>query len=263
MRSILPLLAIPLVLGMGCSKKPDALTVCQQLEAGGVATNCRKGTPEGLGIAAIEKAEFDLPSVPAKGGMVLRFEDDEKYDKTVSAFSGAAVLAGPHRYGSRTTRIFVQMNSGAPAEVGAKAKAVVDALPDEDKSPPVSKAPAAAAPASAGAATPASAAAPAATPQPAEVCTKLEAGGVAKNCTKTDTGVKFDIEGVAAKGAGSVVAPGDEKTFGKYLAAVEASPPTSPLRPFVSSSKARIVVHLSKGVTPAVQAKAKGVVDAL
>lgn len=249
---------------VGCSKSPSAMSVCQQLEAGGVASNCRMGTPEGLNLAATEKADFDLPSAPGHMGSVLRFDKDETYDKTVAAYSSAAMLAGPHRYGSRATRIFVQMNSGAPENVGAKAKAIVDALPDADKSPPVVSTPVASAVATVSA--PSSSATPAASASivsASEVCQKLQAAGVAKNCAPAANGEHFDIEGVASKGTGNVVVPHDDKTFAKYVAGVEALPATSPLKPYFASSKAHVVVHLTSGVSPAIMTKTKSVVDAL
>ena len=70
--------------------------------------------------------EFDLAH--GKTGQVLRFNDDAGYDATVKAFGAAAVLAGPHRYGKPGALVFVQLNAATPAEVGAKAKAVVDGL---------------------------------------------------------------------------------------------------------------------------------------
>ena len=104
------------------------MDACKKLEAAGVAANCREDLPGGLGAAAVEKALFDLPSVPGKGGQVLRFEKEAYYEQTVDAFAAAALLAGPHRYGSKSKLIFVQMNDGAPLEVGKKAKEVVEGL---------------------------------------------------------------------------------------------------------------------------------------
>lgn len=112
---------------LGCGK-PSAMDVCKKLEAAGVAANCRVDQPNGLGAGAAEKVAFDLPSVPTKGGAVMRFEREEVYTSTESAFTAAAALAGPHRYGSKKALIFVQMNDKAPADVGQKAKAVVDGL---------------------------------------------------------------------------------------------------------------------------------------
>jgi hypothetical protein len=113
---------------LGCSKPPSALDVCHQLETAGVAAGCKEDKPGGLGAAAVEAAAFDLPSVPGKSGQVLRFDRDEFFSATEDAFGKAAILAGPHRYGSKKARIFVQMNEGASLEVGKRTKAVVDAL---------------------------------------------------------------------------------------------------------------------------------------
>ncbi len=257
-------IAILAMFAAACGKSPTAMSVCEQLAAGGVASNCHAGTPTGLGVGAAEDAEFDLPSVPGKGGMVLRFDKEDVYDKTVEAFSKAAMLSVPHRYGSRTTRIFVQMNNKATANVGAKAKSVVDALPGNDTSPPVSKdAPPAESIAPAASAAPIASAAPV-TMSSEDVCKKLVAAIIAKNCTKTETGQKFEVLGLpAGKNGGSVTVVADEATFGKFLASYEASPPTSPLRPFYSSQKANVIVSFPKGMPAPTEARAKATVEGL
>jgi hypothetical protein len=107
---------------------PAAVDVCAKLVATGVAANCKTDAPGGIGAAAKERVVFDLPSVPGQTGQVLRFEKADFYDSTEKAFAGAAALAGRHQYGSRKALIFVQLNSDASDETGAKAKAVVDAL---------------------------------------------------------------------------------------------------------------------------------------
>lgn len=111
-----------------CSKPPTATGVCKQLETAGVAAGCHTAQAGGLGGAASEYVEFELPSVPGHGGAVYRFQTDADYTTTTDGFQRAAALAGPHRYGNAKARTFVQMNSGASSEVGAKVKAVVDSL---------------------------------------------------------------------------------------------------------------------------------------
>jgi hypothetical protein len=117
------LLAVPLM--VACGKPPTAMEACNKLTSAGVAANCQIDKPGGLGADASEKVAFELPSVPGKGGAVYRFDNDEAYDSTVKSFDDAKVLAGPHRYGSRKARIFVQFNDGASMDVGAKAKATI------------------------------------------------------------------------------------------------------------------------------------------
>lgn len=114
---------------VGCSKPQiPASDVCTKLVAAGVASNCKTEPPGGLGAAASEHVVFDLPSVPGKTGQVLRFDKASDYEATSKAFDAAAVLAGRHRYGSASALIYVQLHSGAPADVGAKAAAVVAGL---------------------------------------------------------------------------------------------------------------------------------------
>lgn len=104
------------------------MAVCKKIEAAGIGSNCREDKPGGLGAAAVERAELDLPSVPGKGGSVMRFDRESFYDSTVESYGNMAMLAGPHRYGSRKALIFVQVNEGLSLEDGKKLKAVVDAL---------------------------------------------------------------------------------------------------------------------------------------
>jgi hypothetical protein len=45
--------------------------------------------------------------------------------KSLSDSEKASFIAGSHRYGNPSARIFVQLNSGAPLEVGTKTSAIV------------------------------------------------------------------------------------------------------------------------------------------
>jgi hypothetical protein len=120
--------ATPAVSSARAAASPlSAMDACTKLEAAGVAGQCKAATPTGLGIHASEAVAFDLPSLQGHGGAVFRFDSADDYDKTVKMFA-AASLAGPHRYGNRDRLIFTQFNSEASADVGAKAKAAIDAL---------------------------------------------------------------------------------------------------------------------------------------
>ncbi len=117
------------VLG-GCAAKPSAESVCKRFEAEGIAKpgSCKQVSPAMLSARAKEKYDLELVSVPGKSAGVMTFENAEAYDATVKAFEGAAMLAGPHRYGNASKLVFVQMNDGASVDVGKKSKAIVDAL---------------------------------------------------------------------------------------------------------------------------------------
>lgn len=129
MKSVLKIIGLlMLVTASGCAKKPTAMEVCQKIVASGVGANCRAAKPEGLGAAAAERADFDLPSVPGKTGGVMSFEKEALFTATEDSFAKAAMLAGPHRYGSKKALIFVQMNDKLSLENGQKVKAIVDAL---------------------------------------------------------------------------------------------------------------------------------------
>lgn len=105
--------------------------VCQKLEAAGVASKCQVGSKGDLGVigrSASEYVTFDVPSVPGKAGKVLLFRNAADYAEAITDFEAAATLVGPHRFGSSTALIFVQLPRTASADVGAKASGVVSAL---------------------------------------------------------------------------------------------------------------------------------------
>lgn len=103
-------------------------SVCSQIEEAGIGENCVLGEARGLAVAATEVYDFDLPSVPGEGGAVMVFDDPEQYRKTVESYADAAFLAGPHRYGSDSALIFVQINEGLSSDDGQKVKDIVDSL---------------------------------------------------------------------------------------------------------------------------------------
>lgn len=123
-------LVISAVLLSGCAAKPAASDVCKQIEGAGVAKpgTCKAETPAVMAARAKEKIAFDLAAVPGKTGQVLSFAKAEDYTATVKAFEAAAMLAGPHRYGSEKALIFVQLNDGASVDVGNKVKGLVAGL---------------------------------------------------------------------------------------------------------------------------------------
>lgn len=116
------------VLSCACSKPVTAMSTCERIAATGVVSNCHPGTAGGLAGAALERVEFDLPSVPGEHGSVFLFQSDADYTATVASYQSAAILAGPHRYGNEKRRIFLQMNRKASPEVGAKTRSVIEGL---------------------------------------------------------------------------------------------------------------------------------------
>ena len=76
------------------------------------------------------------------------------------------------------------------------------------------------------------------------------------------TKVTFDLAGQPGKKGTILQLPAD-KNYDRYLALVNGTPPTSALRPFAASSKARTVVHLQPGATADTAGKAKAVLEAL
>lgn len=115
------------VAALGCGAKPTAESVCRQIEAAGVGKGCTSAKPEMMSARARTRFNFDLVHVPGKTGQVLDFASGDDYDATEKAFAAAALLAGPHRYGNASTRIFVQVNSGASLDDGKALAGIVGA----------------------------------------------------------------------------------------------------------------------------------------
>lgn len=115
------------LLAVACSgKSVTAGDVCGRIVSAGLGANCRSESPKGLGQAASSRFVFDLAG--GKTGQVLGFDDAAGYEATVEAFGKAATLAGPHRYGSPSARIFVQANASMTQADGAQLKALVESL---------------------------------------------------------------------------------------------------------------------------------------
>jgi hypothetical protein len=113
-----PLLFV--LLGIACNGGPKvtAMEACKRLESRHAVSSCQQAERGGLASWARDKANFTLPS--GKTGQILTFDGAENFDKTVAAFSAAAVLAGPHRYANRRSLIFAQLNQAAdPGEAEA------------------------------------------------------------------------------------------------------------------------------------------------
>jgi hypothetical protein len=120
--------AVLVLLSASCARQPSAAEVCAKLEAAGIARGCHEVKPGGISAGARERVDFDLVSVPGKGAGVMSYDSPEAYEACVKAHEAAAIIVGPHRYGSAKARIFVQMNEGASLEVGKKTRAIVEGL---------------------------------------------------------------------------------------------------------------------------------------
>ena len=107
---------------------PTPESVCAELVTAGIATNCRRTVPGGAGSRARERYDFDLVSVPGEGGSVFSFDTDADYDWTVDFYADLALVSGPHRYGNRDRRIFLQMNKNVPLEAGDRTRAIIEGL---------------------------------------------------------------------------------------------------------------------------------------
>lgn len=128
--------ALALLAASGCKdievfnplSEPTPEEVCKKLFRAEVASNCREETPGGIGAAATKRFDFDLRSVPGKGASILYFDDEGSYTQTVIEYGKRSFISGPHRYGNKKKRIFVQMNAGASEEDARKVKDVLARL---------------------------------------------------------------------------------------------------------------------------------------
>lgn len=134
---------------LGCRAKPDAAGICKKIEASGIGKNCTQIKAEVINARAKTKYDFDLVRVAGEKGAVLDFATDDDYSTTVNAYATMAMFAGPHRYGNPSTRIFVQMNTGASIDDGNAVKAIVGGVSVPAASPATASVPTTAAAASA------------------------------------------------------------------------------------------------------------------
>lgn len=121
------LVACAFVVG-GCVRTVTAAEVCGQLDAAGVAANCRAERPNGIGAAAAEKQVFDLRSSPGATGQVLRFESVQAYDRAAFTFDDVGVFNNTFRRGFPERRILVQMHESVSLDDARRARAVIDDL---------------------------------------------------------------------------------------------------------------------------------------
>src|SRR4051812_35691679 len=98
MKKIVLAVALAL-LSVSCARQPTAAEVCAKLEAAGIARGCHEVKPAGISAGARERVDFDLVSVPGKGGAAMIFEKAEGYEAALKAYEATAVLGGPH-YGN-------------------------------------------------------------------------------------------------------------------------------------------------------------------
>jgi hypothetical protein len=104
------------------------MVVCQKLVEAGLAESCESDSPAGLGAAASGMAVAKLTKPAGERAQVLVFDSADAYEKTEKAFDDAAALAGPHRYGNASKRVFVQANEGLSKADGKKLRGIVEAL---------------------------------------------------------------------------------------------------------------------------------------
>lgn len=120
--------SLSLALCASCSRQPAAKDVCARLESEHLASGCHEALPKGLGARASALWDFDVPGTPGATGGVYTFATADDYKATVEGFAAAAILAGPHRYGSERARVFVQVSDKAPLDYGKKLKATIEGL---------------------------------------------------------------------------------------------------------------------------------------
>lgn len=112
--------------GGGPTPVRSAMEACRRFESIGAASNCREESIEpALTPGAQQRVVFTLPS--GKKGQVLSFNDKGDYEKSAENFEELSG-AGKHRWGSKSSGIYVQLNKEADDDEARMIKDAVDAF---------------------------------------------------------------------------------------------------------------------------------------
>ncbi|MBN2192934.1 MAG: hypothetical protein JW751_08960 [Polyangiaceae bacterium] len=115
-------------LGWGCAARPAAMDVCHQLEAAGVAADCKEGKPTGVYSAAKGVADFEVVGLTGQKGHVLTFGQTGTYDNTVRSYTELGSRSADHRSGNRKRLVFATLPEHAKVEVAEKMEKVITEL---------------------------------------------------------------------------------------------------------------------------------------
>jgi hypothetical protein len=114
------------------SGPPSAQSVVDQLKASGLEiTDIAPGerpADSPLPNSYKEWLTFTIPEVAPNGGQVFVCDTKKNCDALYSYFNAFQALVGPYVFQSPNGLVVVQMNSGLPADSGAKAEQVVAAI---------------------------------------------------------------------------------------------------------------------------------------
>lgn len=112
--------------GGGPAPVKNAMDACRRFEAAGAATGCHTESVEpALTPGARQRVLFTLPS--GKRGQVFSFDDKGDYEKSAKNIEDMS-SAGKHRWGSKSSKIYVQLNKDATDDESRKVKDTLDSF---------------------------------------------------------------------------------------------------------------------------------------
>ena len=112
--------------GGGPAPVKTAMDACHRFESAGAAKGCHEESVEpALTPGAHQRVLFTLPS--GKRGQVFSFDDKGDYQKSADTIENMS-SAGKHRWGNKTSKIYVQLNKDAADDEASKIKDVLDSF---------------------------------------------------------------------------------------------------------------------------------------
>lgn len=111
--------------GGGPGPVKTAMDACKRFESSG-ATGCHEESVEpALTPGARQRVVFNLPS--GKRGQVFIFDDKDDFEKTGKIIEDMSA-AGKHRWGNKSSKVYVQLNKDATDDEAKKIKDALDAF---------------------------------------------------------------------------------------------------------------------------------------
>lgn len=112
--------------GGGPMPVKTAMDACRRFESSGAASACREESVEpALTPGARQRVVFNLPS--GKRGQVFMFDDKEAFEKAQKNIEDMAT-SGKHRWGNKSSKVYVQLNKDATDDEAKKVKETLDSF---------------------------------------------------------------------------------------------------------------------------------------
>ena len=111
--------------GGGPGPVKTAMDACKRFESAGAAGCHEESVEPALTPGARQRVVFNLPS--GKRGQVFVFNDKDDYEKSAKIIEDMSA-AGKHRWGNKSSKVYVQLNKDATDDEAKKIKDSLDSF---------------------------------------------------------------------------------------------------------------------------------------